>query len=260
MKQKLSAVLIVGLGSTSLGQGQAEQTPVKRIEVLVQQLRDSPSRSDGVKSSRDVLTAQVHAEIDSLVASHASTIVQANAIEAQIRGALSVQPYNREYNSPPFSRASTLRAGPSVLAGYTLTRDGHETTMSLRGYRMVSGRLTLTATTGADFDGYGFFITELASPVSGEMWVLVWGQHLTFNGSRVRLRIYSYDGEQFQTRWAPEDLLDAHIRVTPDGFSVDHLDVERYYSIRRPPYILQDDYRLTPNGPQLTVSRFPAQP
>ena len=67
------------------------------------------------------------------------------------------------------------------------------------------------------------FKAELRSPVPGEFWLLAWGQAQTFNGKKVRCRVYAFDGEAFRTMWSPEDVFDATIEVTDPGFTVEHV-------------------------------------
>ncbi len=113
---------------------------------------------------------------------------------------------------------------------------------TIRGYRWNLDRFELKASTGDDFAGYNMFKAELQSPQRGEFWLLAWGQAQTFNGKKVRVRVYAFDGQAFRTIWDPEDVFDATVRVIDSGFVVDH-------NVRYPPYQIHDEYRLTVNGP-----------
>lgn len=66
----------------------------------------------------------------------------------------------------------------------------------------------------------------------------------TFNGQKVRCRIYTFDGQSFRTIWAPDDLLDATLKVDGSGagFAIDQM-------IPTPPYEAHSQYVLTANGP-----------
>ena len=80
-----------------------------------------------------------------------------------------------------------------------------------------------------------------AVALTGEVWLLVWGDAHTFNGRLVRFRVYAFDGYAFQTVWAPEDMLSATVTFTSTGFSIAH-------ELRELPYELTDDYALTVDG------------
>jgi len=82
------------------------------------------------------------------------------------------------------------------------------------------------------------------------MWILAWGPLAGFNGNRVRMRLYAFDGATFRTVWAPSDFYDARVIVNGAGFSVERLDEERYYHVLKPPYHLRVDYILLPDGPK----------
>jgi hypothetical protein len=98
--------------------------------------------------------------------------------------------------------------------------------------------------TGDDFNGYNMLKKELRSPLLGEIWLMAWGQGHTANGQIVRFRMYAFDGDAFRTLWSPEDMLDAEVRFTDSGFTIDHY---------RRPRAVHDEYLLTPDGPLKTT-------
>ena len=113
----------------------------------------------------------------------------------------------------------------------------------IRGYRVLPIGIEPVATAGKDFSGYGMYTADLRSPFVGELWLLVWGQGHTFNGKRVRFRIYSFDGERFNTVWSPEDMLDAEVTLTDSGFSIAHR-----LKNELPWRLVRDDYVVTAQG------------
>ena len=76
---------------------------------------------------------------------------------------------------------------------------------------------------------------------------MAWGQAHTFNGRKIRFRVYGFDGVAFRTIWSPEDILNATIRFTDSGFAIDH-----YVPLERRD--IHDEYTITPAGPVQTVS------
>ena len=140
-----------------------------------------------------------------------------------------------------------------MAVAYTVVRGPHHDWSTIRGYHWDADRFQLVATTGDDFgkynatgefEGYSMFKAVLPSPLKNELWLLAWGQAHTFNGKRVRVRVYAFDGEKFTTAWKPEDVFNADVHVTGSGFVIDHelLTATAYQK-------MHDVYVLTADGP-----------
>jgi hypothetical protein len=54
------------------------------------------------------------------------------------------------------------------------------------------------------------------------MWLLAGARAFTFNGSKSRFRVYRFDGERFETVWSPDDVLNATVQLSADGFVLTH--------------------------------------
>jgi hypothetical protein len=204
---------------------------------------------------RAEITARVHSEIDEYISQAVAPETSAKTIVEDLAQILAVHP--NEYSGPPFAAFGNAGSARSLVIAYMLVRGGdavNDSAVTIRGYRAVAERFKLIARTGQELDGYGLFTQELRSPVPPQQWVLAWGPLYGFNGNKVRMRVYALDGETFHTMWAPEDVLNAEITVTTNGFSVKHLDEENYYVKRQGPFTLRDEYSLTPDGPQKIAS------
>ena len=65
--------------------------------------------------------------------------------------------------------------------------------------RDAEWRLTAQAPTEKDFEGCTFFITPIKAQVRDEMWFLVSGFRFGDTGTRLKVRLYSYDGASVRT-------------------------------------------------------------
>ena len=210
--------------------------------------------------TRDHNTRSVQQELDRYVSTgFAAETARSEDIQAALTELLSNQPEDPEHSGKPYARVADLRFGKSLVTAYMLARGGeavNDSSVTIRGYKIVEGKYQLTATTGSDLDGYGLFTHELESPVSGESWLFVWGPQFGFNGTKMRMRVFAFDGATFRTIWAPDDMYSATVHFTSSGFTIDHLDMQRLHEIRNPPYRLRDEYILTVAGPQRQSSAF----
>jgi hypothetical protein len=220
--------------------------------------RDAPGEQQ-YRTVKNQLTLQIHGMIDDYIA-QAFDPAQSKATEIQeaLTELLGEHKHDSQYSGPPFASLNELRNGFSLVVGYMLVRGGNavnESAVSIRGYHAEAGQFRFSDSTGQDFDGYGLFVRQLASPVAGESWLFVWGPLSGFNGNKVRIRLYAFDGTKFRTVWDPGDVLNMTVDFSNDGFAVTHLD-EDHYQNRRPPYYLRDDYVLTPDGALRASSQY----
>ena len=195
-------------------------------------------REAEIKAVTDRLRINVDRHIESAMRPEEGS----QRIEARLRTVLAGHSPNPEYGDGPLARVADVRAGRSLVVAYTVVRGPHHDTASIRGYRSDFGRFQFVAATGDDFDGYNMFKSSLVSPLADEFWLLAWGQAQTFNGKKVRFRIYSFDGQTFKTVWQPDDLLNATVQITQTGFTIER-------ETKEPPFAIRDQYALTANGP-----------
>jgi hypothetical protein len=140
---------------------------------------------------------------------------------------------------------------PVAITGFELDRGGAgapETKVFMQAYRKGLTGWALTAETGDDFDSYRLNVKQLTSPRFGEVWFLAYGDLTGYNGHKIRLRIYAFDGEKFTTVWSPPDRLDATVTVAGDTFKVHRIDEKQHYELREVPFFRTDEYLLTASG------------
>jgi len=97
------------------------------------------------------------------------------------------------------------------------------TSVVLRAYRATDKGLRVGDAAGADMNGYASVsVKQLASPMPGETWLLVWGQATGANGPNIRMRGYAFDGKKFRTVWMPaNEWGNFTIHIDPNGFTID---------------------------------------
>jgi hypothetical protein len=239
---------VLGAAQTPEPQDQYDRHAAERVNELSRPLRVGSGAGDQIRRQRDAVTERIREELDRYLSNGVAPNEASGQIQARLRKVLVDHKPNLEYSDAPFARAVDLRAGKSLIVAYTIVRPPHHDSATIRAYRASLGHFQLVSTTGSDFDGYGMFKIELRSPLAGEFWILAWGQAHTFNGRKVRFRVYAFEGEQFRTVWSPDDMFGATVRATQFGFSIDH-------NVEAPPYEVHDEYGLTPEGRIKLLSR-----
>jgi hypothetical protein len=208
---------------------------------------------------RQALTLEIQRDLDAHVAATVDPErAKAEEIQQTLTNLLNVQPEDASYGNSPAAWVGDLRNGRSVVVSYMLRRlQGNDAACTIRGYRRVNGTVQLVAETGADFERHGLLTRALPSPVHGELWILAWGNEFTYNGSLIRFRLYSFDGDTFRTLWSPPDLLDAKVQFIPQGFVIEYTDRDRKVNNLPGAQTLREEYTLLADGPALVSSIYP---
>lgn len=218
----------------------ADTAAAERIGALSAALRfdaDVPG-----KVELDTLTDQVRSEVRRFVENTIAPATASATAESRLRSILVTHQPNPEYADLAYVRVADLLNGRSLVAAYTLVRGPHHNIATIDGFAQDGERFRLRGSAGGDFVGYNMFKSELQSPVFGELWLMAWGQAQTFNGTKVRFRIYAFDGSTFRTVWSPDDMFNATLSVTKDRFAIEHVPTSSTIQLR-------DEYALTVAGP-----------
>ncbi|MGH9386616.1 MAG: hypothetical protein ACRD2N_20280 [Vicinamibacterales bacterium] len=252
MRTRKAVLLLSIMGAVTVGAARLTQSLSERDHDEAARITRLSSglffRGDEADAGRrlaemDWLTDRLQREVDRYIQTTFTVAHDPDGIQRRLRTLLGAHAPNPEFGDLPFTRLAGLRFGSSLIVAYTLVRGPHHNLATIRGYRATREGFELVATTGDDFEGYGMFKAELQSPIDDEFWLMAWGQAHTFDGRRVRFRIYAFDGEAFKTMWSPEDLFDAEDpHITGLIFSIDH-------RVRQPRYDIHDEYLLTASGP-----------
>jgi hypothetical protein len=255
MRVAIRLVLVVGLSAPIPSAAQAQSRfqsndAEATVKALTDRLRfreaDPTDRRRYYEEMADA-TARLRTAIDRYIAGLVST-TSSDVIQAMLRTVLSQHKPLADYGDDVFAQAAELSVGRSLLVAYTIVRPPHHDIATIRGYRATVDGFELVATAGDDFEGYGMFKRALPSPFPGELWMMAWGQAHTFNGTRIRFRVYAFDGLAFRTMWSPEDMFNATVRFTDAGFAIDH-DVPLTGGH------VHEEYAITQAGPVRTASK-----
>jgi hypothetical protein len=176
-------------------------------------------------AARNVVTSQIHAEVDAFIVRTVDTRhtdLDRSVVTQGLRGVL---PTTGDGPCSAFLVNSPKHR--SLVVAYDLYRYSNavpdSTSVTLRAYNETPRGIELADETGEDMNGFGSVtVTELHSPVMGQLFLLLSGYATGANGPNNRMRIYAYDGEKFRPIWMPENVWGQfNIRVTDNGFTVE---------------------------------------
>jgi hypothetical protein len=231
----LIVVAVMCLAPQAIAQ-QHDALAERKIANLSKRLETANNERD-----RAALAADVRSELKAFVEHSLHESDAAQTIEQRLGHVLRTQHPDQEESDSPKARVVNLKYGRSVVLTYSVVRPPHFDLPTLTAFTEVGGDFRQVATTGDDLEGYTMFTHALPSPSKDVMWLLVGGKAFTFNGSRYRFRVYTFDGDRFETMWSPDDVYDATIHLSADGFSLTHTP-------RRQEPPVTERYRITLNG------------
>jgi hypothetical protein len=140
----------------------------------------------------------------------------------------------------------TVAIAYDLLEGGLGTPDNHS---YLQFYTHESGEWNLRAQapTETDFEGHTFFIKPVKAPVKDEMWFLVSGFRFGDTGTRLKIRLYSYNGAGVRTVWQRGNLTAGEVSVSNDVIT---LEYNRQYHSSDPHNRLHEEFQIVPDGLQ----------
>jgi hypothetical protein len=238
---------------------------VSRVQELVRLLRIA-TKEDAKRYTpgfRDDITAQ----INQLIVEQTSEILNRAteplpAVKQALRDMHLSRDVPDEYSGGPYVFREMLNGTPLVTIAYELRRGGSgasETKVRIQAYRQSATGWQLVAETGDDLDHHGLFLMQVPSPRAGEVWLLAYGGLTGFNGRKIRMRMYGFNGEKFSTIWSPRDRLDATVALEGPTIILRYIDEEHYYKLRVPPYHRVDRLALTLQGVEELTSSLDQQ-
>lgn len=175
------------------------------------------------KAQRAAVTNAIREEVTKYVESYIGPSQDRKTVLPRLREVLINHQPDLDLAGPPAMADGDLRFGQSLVLSYTVVRPPHFDEGLLFGFRANAGRYRLVSTAGEEFQSYTMTTNLLPSPSPGELWFLAMGQAHTFNGAKIRFRVYSFDGQDFTTIWTPEDLQGADVTITSTGFAIRHI-------------------------------------
>jgi len=228
------AIAVVCFGARAIAQ-QNDAVAERKIADLSRKLENADNERD-----RALLAKSVRSELKAFVEGSLRGSDNSATIQQRLRNVLRSQNAERYDSDPPTIREANLRYGRSVVVAYSVFRPPHFDLATITAFTDKGGDFREAATTGDDLEGYMMVTQLLPSPTKDVMWLLAGGKAFTFNGSRYRFRVYTFDGERFETIWSPEDVYNATIQLSVDGFSLTHHKPQED--------AVTEKYLATPNG------------
>lgn len=263
------AALLLGFVAAAAAQQKPGLTEVREMSQRLGILRGqgappSGERAGLVAAIRDTVREQIEAKLNSRKGVRLTT--QVAALRTELAEAQIASQIWGDAVGAPFVRSTENPAGPTVLASFVAldgTEGAPESKTWIWAFRERDGKFEAVGRTGSDFEGCGLFIEEIPAGRSGETWLLAWGGIFGANQSPKRMRVYSFDGEKFETIWSPPDRLQGKVRLRDGMIEVSYVDMVQFYERREPPYSRHDLYALTVQGlveVQSVLTESPAIP
>ena len=152
----------------------------------------------------------------------------------------------------PLSQDVEVTGIPTSAVAY-VTMEGGEgipaTQPYLEFYDRLYGewRLAASSSSREDFEGCTFNVARMNSGVPGQIWFLAWGVTIGDTGSRLKLRLYAYDGSGVRTVTRRDGLIRGLITVSKDSVQ---LEYDETYEPLGDPQKGHETLHITPNGLQ----------
>jgi len=221
----LMGVILLKGTETSAQRGDAA------VAQKIAELSSRLERASANPKERDVASSEVREEVKNFVESSLKPADSQEAIQKRLRYVLQTQVPDFEFSDAPAIRVANLRNGRALVLTYSVVRPPHFDLPTITAFSAFGGQFRQSASLGNDFEGYTLFTHEIPSPSKDELWLLAGGKAFTFNGSKFRFRVYKFDGNDFETLLAPDDVFDASVQILPDGFSISHYVREQQSSV-----------------------------
>lgn len=253
---RLWSLLIVALAMLPLGARYADGRQDDSAEALAARLEELSDRlfidDRGEPASDehglDTVTRQLWGIVDAYAAIALGVVGSPDEFQARMRSLLHRhEPASADGQLPVVYGLDRDGSRFLVLAA-SLTRPPHHDVGTMRAYRSDgAGRWTVQAVAGEESEGSYLRTAALPSPHPGELWLLASRRSITGNGRIVQVRVIAFDGTAFRTIWAPDAVLDPTIAITERGLQIG-------YVVRRPPFTIEQEYTLAPDGVRLLRS------
>jgi len=148
----------------------------------------------------------------------------------------------------PWAKQFDLNGRHWTAVAFTLAEgvDAYSDTHAyLNIYEETGGRWSPFAQvpTLADFRQATYAVAQMDSGKPGEAWFLAWGTTIGDSGARLRIRLYSFDGQTPQTIWKRDGLSGGTmINVTPGSVTFE------YYKVYKGDEIVRRKLHVGPSG------------
>ena len=156
--------------------------------------------------------------------------------------------------STPFSQMFVLGDARGVAVAYellagTATAAEPDNYPYFEFYNKENGewKLKVQAPTQSEFNDCTFFVHPIDSPTKTEVWFLVSGFKIGDTGTRLKVRLYSYDGLSLRTVWQRNGLTRGEVSVSNNVIT---LEYDRKYQSADPDNRVHEEFQAVPDGLQ----------
>jgi hypothetical protein len=155
-------------------------------------------------------------------------------------------------SNTPFSRFVTVNGIRSAVAAYVVAEGGvgiPDTHPLLEFYSRDNGtwKLKAQAPTESDFESRTFFVSPIDLGLSNETFFLVSGFQIGDTGTRLRVKLYAYNGESVRTVWERDNLTYGTVNLSKDVITLDYS--RKYHSVNASDQVHQE-FQVVPGGVQ----------
>ena len=249
----ISALSIFGwfcaLAQTN-AQGSVERT--QRQATYAQLSRQIFHRQDDPNSGRFLSTekaSDIQSRLHSLILAEISSVLaQPTPSDADVANAVSA--VQGDPTDKPFAQFFQLNGMQSLAIGYVILQGGDaipDTQNYLEFYDRAQGtwEMEADAPTRRDFRGCTFSVAKMQSGVPSESWFLAWGKTIGDTGSRLKIRLYAFDGTAVRTVWERNGLMYGQITVSNESINLAY-DLE--YKSSKPNNRAHEMFHIGPAG------------
>ncbi len=229
----LTCLCVFLLGNMCMGQDQSEFTPNTDVRSKIGQLKlqlrwsDEESQKQYL-ANRTEVTNEIWTAIDwSVTQAYKSGNVSPEQLKSMLDSMLGHKSGDLE-NTVVFP--VEIPAGKFVIAGLEVTRGGHaiaEDAISFRAYGKVDSHWTLISHVELEPE-YDFLtdLNALALPgeFPGKFGFIAWAMEPPLAPYKEITRVYTFDGHEFTTVWAPQSFISGNVpsfvTLTSTGFDL----------------------------------------
>jgi hypothetical protein len=248
----LLALARIGLAQSTHAQVASDtaQRHAKYAQLNRQIFHTHEDPDSGRALSQD-MAADIHSQLHRLLSDEImSALTAPDPSERNLRTAIiAVQ---GESTDVPFAKLFDLNGIKSLAVGYVVLQ-GNEAIPDTQPYLEFYDRMNglwerkAEASTQSDFRGCTFFVSKMKSPISTESWFLTWGKTIGDTGSRLKIRLYAFDGVTVRTVSKRDELIAGEITVSADSVS---LEYDREYKSTDPNNRVHESLHVSSDGLQ----------
>jgi hypothetical protein len=177
----------------------------------------------------DGITEQLHnllvAEIGDVLAGPNPTAQDVVQSLQRLLGETSISEWDAQSSNTPFAEFVELNGARTLAVSYGILRSGGalpNTHSYFEFYAPENGAWQLKTHANLEFDRCTFFISSMDAGSPGRAWFLAWGKVFGDTGSRLRLRLYAFDGTSVKTIWQRDGLSAGLVTVSRKSVSLEY--------------------------------------